>query len=143
CRWTPRSPACAGALSRGTSTRRSSWRRGRRWLSGFARFSPWVATRPATSSTSATVSSRRPTRTSSPVSSTSSTPNRLVSGPSGSGDERGGVGWERGTPVWEGGPMAHVVVVGGGITGVSAAWFLRQAGGDDLAITLVEASARL
>ncbi|REF38182.1 protoporphyrinogen oxidase [Thermasporomyces composti] len=39
--------------------------------------------------------------------------------------------------------MAHVVVVGGGITGVSAAWFLRQAGGDDLAITLVEASARL
>ena len=39
--------------------------------------------------------------------------------------------------------MAHVVVVGGGITGVSAAWFLRQAGGDDLAITLFEASPRL
>lgn len=39
--------------------------------------------------------------------------------------------------------MPHVVVVGGGITGVSAAWFLRQTGGDDLAITLLEGSPRL
>jgi oxygen-dependent protoporphyrinogen oxidase len=39
--------------------------------------------------------------------------------------------------------MRHVVVVGGGVTGVAAAWFLRQRGGPDLAVTVLESSPRL
>lgn len=36
---------------------------------------------------------------------------------------------------------AHVVVVGGGITGLSAAWYLQQQGGDAIRVTVVEKSA--
>ncbi|MGH3489119.1 MAG: protoporphyrinogen oxidase [Actinopolymorphaceae bacterium] len=39
--------------------------------------------------------------------------------------------------------VRHVVVVGGGVTGVAAAWFLRQVGGPDLAVTVLESSPRL
>ncbi|MEQ7007837.1 protoporphyrinogen oxidase [Actinopolymorpha sp. B17G11] len=39
--------------------------------------------------------------------------------------------------------MRQVVVVGGGVTGVAGAWFLRQVGGPDLAVTVLESSPRL
>ncbi|MGH3326706.1 MAG: FAD-dependent oxidoreductase, partial [Streptomycetales bacterium] len=34
----------------------------------------------------------------------------------------------------------HVVVVGGGIAGLAAAWFLRRAGGERLHVTVLEGS---
>ncbi len=39
--------------------------------------------------------------------------------------------------------MPHVVVIGGGVAGAAAAWYLRQGGGDALDITVLEGSPRL
>lgn len=39
--------------------------------------------------------------------------------------------------------MKHIVVLGGGITGLSAAYTLAQAGGDALRVTIVEADKRI
>ncbi|MCG5213982.1 protoporphyrinogen oxidase [Streptosporangium sp. KLBMP 9127] len=41
------------------------------------------------------------------------------------------------------GNRRHVVVVGGGIAGLAAAWYLRQAGGDTLRVTILEGSPRI
>ncbi|WP_285775539.1 protoporphyrinogen oxidase [Microtetraspora sp. NBRC 13810] len=41
------------------------------------------------------------------------------------------------------GNRLHVVVVGGGIAGLAAAWFLRQGGGDALRVTVLEGSPRV
>lgn len=40
-------------------------------------------------------------------------------------------------------PSRHVVVVGGGISGLAAAWFLRQDGPADLQVTVLEASEQV
>src|SRR5579875_3113604 len=40
-------------------------------------------------------------------------------------------------------PMKHVVVLGGGITGLAAAYTLTQAGRDALHVTIVEADKRI
>ncbi|WP_214107560.1 protoporphyrinogen oxidase [Acrocarpospora catenulata] len=37
----------------------------------------------------------------------------------------------------------HVVVVGAGVAGLAAAWFLRQAGGDRLRITVLDGASRI
>jgi len=41
------------------------------------------------------------------------------------------------------GPPRHVVVVGGGIAGLAAAFFLRERGGDALRVTVLETSPRV
>jgi len=40
-------------------------------------------------------------------------------------------------------PARHVVVVGGGIAGLAAAWSLRQHGGDTVRVTVLEGSRRI
>ncbi|MGZ4631091.1 MAG: oleate hydratase, partial [Actinomycetes bacterium] len=37
----------------------------------------------------------------------------------------------------------HVVVVGGGISGLAAAWFLARDGGRDLRVTVLEGAAQI
>ncbi|WP_020575749.1 protoporphyrinogen oxidase [Actinopolymorpha alba] len=39
--------------------------------------------------------------------------------------------------------MRQIVVIGGGIAGVAAAWFLRQVGGSQVEVTILEGSPRL
>ncbi|MER7501716.1 protoporphyrinogen oxidase [Nonomuraea pusilla] len=41
------------------------------------------------------------------------------------------------------GNRAHVVVVGGGISGLAAAWFLRQGAGERVKVTVLESSPRI
>nr|WP_055505924.1 protoporphyrinogen oxidase [Nonomuraea pusilla] len=41
------------------------------------------------------------------------------------------------------GNRAHVVVVGGGISGLAAAWFLRQGAGERVRVTVLESSPRI
>lgn len=41
------------------------------------------------------------------------------------------------------GNRRHVVVVGGGIAGLAAAWYLRQGGGDAIAVTVLESSPEI
>ncbi|MEV4160195.1 protoporphyrinogen oxidase [Nonomuraea dietziae] len=41
------------------------------------------------------------------------------------------------------GNRRHVVIVGGGISGLAAAWFLRQGGGERVRVTVLESSPRI
>lgn len=46
-------------------------------------------------------------------------------------------------PPAPGGRRHHVAVVGGGVAGLAAAWFLRERGGDRVRVTVLEASSRV
>ncbi|MEU0567550.1 protoporphyrinogen oxidase [Nonomuraea sp. NPDC005983] len=41
------------------------------------------------------------------------------------------------------GNRAHVVIIGGGISGLAAAWFLRQGGGERVKVTVLEGAPRI
>ncbi|MBF8190151.1 protoporphyrinogen oxidase [Nonomuraea sp. K274] len=41
------------------------------------------------------------------------------------------------------GNRAHVVVIGGGISGLAAAWYIRQGAGERIKVTLLDAAARV